>query len=147
MRLGQDASTSRMQDIVLNGYGVSSSFVLFKALANHFLRKGIHVRICVQCAADQTLSKALYTVLRDSCAVNALSICFPNNQEELLSSLDGRDSYDFQQAPFSYIFVDGGCPVIGIYFEEHGHKMPGTFELFGYENACFNGRTCEAADN
>jgi polysaccharide pyruvyl transferase WcaK-like protein len=96
------------------------------------------IRIFVQSAADRELADCLLKQLGQIGLEDRIQIYRPvavDDYLEELSLVDRVVASRFHALIFGLVV---GKPAHGVYFDVHGHKMPGLFELLGVAQNCIN---------
>src|SRR5690606_37622307 len=100
--------------------------------------EGTDVVVMVQTAAVDALAKALVEQFKDTDAARRISIRHPQSTEEYLGQLAAADVVVAARFHAIILGLVVGTPGLGVYFDQHGHKMPGLFRMLGMEDRCFN---------
>lgn len=144
MRVGNEASQQRITELEDQGYAASQSYSLYRDIGRLLLQSGLDLRLFIQCEADDRLTRLLAEDLGAQFPSRRILINKPANAHAMIHDLAtgaATVTSRFHAAIFSKL---SGCPGIGIFFKEHGHKTPGLFEMFGLADSCFNGAEASA---
>jgi len=122
------------------GFNASTSFKFAIAAARSFLdRVGGKVHLIIASyRADHDLTQAIAQALTEQGYGDRLRVVQPASVSEYQEEL-ARTS--FIVASRFHACILGlllGRPVMGVYFNEHGHKMPGLFNMLGVPDYCGN---------
>lgn len=120
-----------------DGYASSRSYQISRCLIDHLLNEtGNKVRIFVQTAADKALAEHLIGSIDTR---ERVTVCAPESVEGYIHELGQLDRVYTSRFHAVILALLVGTPAYAVYFETHGHKMPGLFEALGWPNACANG--------
>ncbi|KZL17219.1 MULTISPECIES: polysaccharide pyruvyl transferase family protein [unclassified Pseudovibrio] len=117
-----------------------SWFQCYMAIIEGFLKKDYRTcKFLVQTVNDKFLAEKLIAELDLAPSKKEKTfIVEVKSIEHYQSILDGVDVVVASRFHAIIFAVLRAKNVFGLYFEEHGHKMPGLFEFFGYPNLCLN---------
>ncbi|WP_394893769.1 glycosyltransferase [Mesorhizobium sp. AaZ16] len=144
MRVGNEASQQRITVLEAQGYAASNSYSLYRDIGRLLLQSGNDLRLFIQCEADDRPTRLLAEDLGAQFPGRRILINKPANAHAMIHDLAtgaATVTSRFHAAIFSKL---SGCPAVGIYFKEHGHKTPGLFEMFGLADSCFDGAEASA---
>lgn len=134
IRLSADRRVDSPEAIVA---GPSCRFA--SELCRHVLaHDDARVVVFVQTTADETLAGALLNDLRAAGHGERVSISHPRSINDYLRQLAQADTVVASRFHAIILGLIVGTPGIGVYFEQHGHKMPGLFQLLEVGERCFN---------
>lgn len=137
LRLGPDRSQAYLATLAEQGIEESSAFQLYLEIGRRLLSGGRYVRILTQCDADVALNRALYEALKPhAIADNQVNLTRPANlmaYHRVLASCGGVVTSRLHTAIFA---MQNDVTPIGLYYDTHGHKTPGVFEMFGLDEFC-----------
>lgn len=135
LRTGGRESTVNYRNFKKSNFKNSLAFNSTIAIIKKFIdsEKG-KVDLYVQTRYDQELAEAIYGQLKEEGFDNIINIIKPNSIESYIESLSKSDfvvSSRFHGCILSFL---ANVPAMGIYFESHGHKMPGLYKMLEIEN-------------
>jgi polysaccharide pyruvyl transferase WcaK-like protein len=123
------------------GFGNSLSFRFTLAAARSFLNEvgGSRVNLIIaNRPADVDLTLAVAQALTEQGYGDRLRVVQPASVSEYQEEL-GRASFIVASRFHACILgLLSGRPVMGVHFEQHGHKIPGLFDILGIANYCQN---------
>ena len=137
LRTGAAASKQRAQELELNGYQEARSYQIHREVAAKLLLSGVKIRLFVQCLADDAPARSLLAELDDRFP-GQVELKKPTSPESFISELGGGHitlTSRFHGAIFSLL---ASRQAVALYFDDHGHKMPGLFDALGMSRFCFN---------
>ena len=113
------------------------AFKFTKELCDRYLAQTEHDIVCyVQSLADEKLVQCILLEYSSSTDENRIKLYRPNTIGEYLKNLS-RSSFVVASRFHAIILsLTIRKPVYGVYFETHGHKMPGLFELIDAQDYC-----------
>lgn len=137
IRLSKDERQAMTARFKADGFESSQSYKLSRKVIDHVLdTTDCDIRIYIQTFADRELAEALAMGSR---ALDRVHLYTPDSVEDYLEELSGLDwvfTSRFHAAILAFLV---GTPAFSCYFESHGHKMPGLYDLLGWPEACANG--------
>lgn len=144
IRLGGEARAQLTEQFRADGFSSSSSYQISKRLLDHVLNDSSdRVRIFVQTTADQELAEHL---VQSSGASDRIELCRLESVYGYIEALGQLDRVYTSRFHAVILALLAGTPAYAVYFEAHGHKMPGLFEMLDWPRACANG-TALAPEN
>lgn len=131
------AEKTRMTDAFRkDGFASSKSFQVSRRLLEDCLRAPREkVRIFVQTFADHELAEKLAAASPDA---RRVEIRKPASVQDYIAELAAVDRVYTSRFHAVILALLSGTPAYAVYFEAHGQKMPGLFELIGWPEACAN---------
>jgi polysaccharide pyruvyl transferase WcaK-like protein len=143
LRVGQNAGRNRMRTLRLLGFWLSSAFRFYRGLIEGLLdRTDAELRIMVQVpSADHDLAARLVAEARRTRprAADRLRVVEPPTLEEYLRALAGSRLVVSSRLHSIIFALMLGCPALGVFFPEHGHKTPGVMDMFGLSRFVVDG--------
>lgn len=127
-RMALDTESQGHNDSLAFGFGVS--------LAKKVLSKGANLRVFVQTAADKALSEAIAKECADNFDESRIEIVMPKSVEEYLEAIAAVDGLVASRFHALVLALVAGRPCFGVYFDVHGHKIPGLFDLLEQPALC-----------
>lgn len=109
----------------------STAFQTYLGLARERLGQGCTVSILVQTQADREISVALHEALLREFPDDRVVLRDPETFSEYLEQLRSLDALVTSRFHAVILASAQGVPVVGVYSQTHGHKMPGLFDLLG----------------
>lgn len=123
------ALTRNLED---DAYRVSLAVRFGIAFAKDLLADpGARLRVLVQTTADRPVADAIAGALPEASAAGRLTITEPPDIDAYLAALAEVDVVVASRFHALVLGLVAGRPGIGVYFDVHGHKIPGLFELLG----------------
>ncbi|MFC2013065.1 glycosyltransferase [Chloroflexota bacterium] len=121
------------------GFGDSLSFRFTLAAASSFVNEvGGKVNLFIQTLADRDLALAVAKALNEQGYGDKVRVVQPVSVSEYQKEL-GRVSFIVASRFHACILgLLSSKPALGVHFDEHGHKMPGLFDLLGVPDYCLN---------
>jgi len=122
------------------GFNASTSFKFAVAAASSFIdRVGGKVHLIIASRrADNDLTQAIAQALDEQGYGDSLQVIQPTSVSEYQEEL-ARTSFIVASRFHACILgLLSGRPIMGVYFDEHGHKMPGLFNMLGVPDYCQN---------
>lgn len=137
LRLGPDRSQAYMAGLGEKGIEQSGAFQLYLDIGRRILSAGRYIRLLTQCDADVELNRALFNALKPLAKLeNQVSLTRPGSlmgYHRILASCGGVVTSRLHTAIFA---LQNGVVPIALYYDAHGHKTPGVFEVFGLGEFC-----------
>lgn len=99
--------------------------------------------VFVQTQADQALATALAS--KFASFGQRIRLASPVSVDDYVAQLAAVDVIVASRFHAVIMGAVAGTPGIGLYFDQHGHKMPGLFGLLGIEDRCFDLSSIDAA--
>lgn len=114
----------------------NAGFYVANAIAKEALKtEGMTVRIIVQSpSSDGLLAEAVFSELESIHGADRLELIVPDGPKEFAEAIRNCSVMVAGRLHSCILGLGFGVPVIGIFFDEHGHKMPGLFRSLGIEN-------------
>jgi PEP-CTERM/exosortase A-associated glycosyltransferase len=139
LRVGKKRSSVTLANYKERGFGESRAFRFAVATGRSFLDKvGGKINLFIQNPSDSDLTTAIAHALAEQGYGNRLRVVQPASVSEYQEEL-GRASFIVASRFHACILgLLSGIAVMGVHFDEHGHKMPGLFELLEIPNYCRN---------
>lgn len=141
LRVGSTHSKAFSTQYKESKFKDSASFQLYSGLIAFLLKNtSSTIQLVIQTLADKKLTQALYQDALDTFGENIKERVIIRKPASLFGYikclLEGKIiiASRFHAIIFGYTW---GIPSIGIYFKEHGHKMPGLMALFEQDSYCF----------
>lgn len=113
----------------------SQAYRAFARVAERHLTDGCSVRLIVQTQADRELTLALYEALKRGYPNQDVQLKDPETFQEYLDELSDVDLLITSRFHAVILAEAQGVPAVGVYSENHGHKMAGLFSLLGCPGA------------
>lgn len=137
IRFADDARKLLTEQFRADGYTSSRSYQISKSLLDHVLNESDdRVRIFVQTFADEELAQHL---MQASGAGDRIELCAPKTVHDYIDALGQLDRVYTSRFHAVILALLAGTPAYAVYFESHGQKMPGLFDMLGWPRACANG--------
>jgi glycosyltransferase involved in cell wall biosynthesis/polysaccharide pyruvyl transferase WcaK-like protein len=122
-----------------DSYRSSQSFMFYAALCREYLEKHSgSIVIYVQTIADRDISQTLYDTLLGDGYGDRVELRTPSTVGEYIDELSKVGVVVTSRLHAAILSMAVETPVVGIYFESHGHKMPGMFEMLAASEQCYN---------
>jgi len=140
LRVGWKKGVNVVADYIDRGFRNSSSFMFSVAAASFFLDQvggKVHLIIATP-SPDGDLALAIAQALTERGYGDRLQVIQPTSvseYQEELAKVSFIVSSRFHACTLGLI---SGTPVFGLYFDEHGHKIPGLFNMLGVPDYCQN---------
>jgi polysaccharide pyruvyl transferase WcaK-like protein len=106
-------------------------------ICGRLLEKGCTIKLFIQAESDRALAEKLHLNLTSKFDSTKISLSQPNDLDEYLRELSSCSCVITSRLHAAILSMVARTPVVGFYYEEHGHKMPGVFRMLGYEESCF----------
>ncbi|MFQ3787566.1 polysaccharide pyruvyl transferase family protein [Halomonas sp. A29] len=139
IRLSKQERTATTQSFRKLSYKNSKSYEisvnLIQKLAGDFNKT---ITLFVQTSADKELSEAIINNFKGTSIHGQIKIVRPESVQDYLALLSQTDhiiTSRFHAAILGFILKK---KVDAVYFESHGHKMPGLFDFLGVSSCCYN---------
>lgn len=113
----------------------SQAYRTFALAAEHHLNEGRRVRLIIQTQADRELTLALHKALKRDHPNQDVQLKDPESFQEYLDELRDLDLLVTSRFHAVILSEAQGVPAVGVYSENHGHKMAGLFNLLGIPGA------------
>jgi glycosyltransferase involved in cell wall biosynthesis/polysaccharide pyruvyl transferase WcaK-like protein/spore maturation protein CgeB len=137
IRLSKEQRTKLTDSFKENSYKNSISFQFSFALVNDLLQNdSTVVQIFIQTTADEELAQHIINALSEQGSGEKVQLIRPRSVEDYLSQLSMVDYVVASRFHAIILSLIVNTPVFGVYFDAHGHKMPGLFELLGLGSKC-----------
>lgn len=148
LRIGTEQSRINSAQFRETQFASSESFQVYDTLIKKILETtDLKIQLVIQTLADKKLTKALYnsSIAKFGDSIKSrLTLRMPASLFGYIKCV-GESSLVLTSRFHSIIFGYAmGIPSIGIYFKEHGHKMPGLMSNFGQAQNCFVSGDCDA---
>jgi len=127
MRLGAEASRRRSEEVRRGGFRDADAFLIGTTLAREAASRGRQVRIMVQCEADRELA---YAICR-ACDDPGVTVVEPRSMAQYIKEISVCEYVVTSRFHTCIFAMASGVPVFGLHHAEHGHKIPGLFDLVG----------------
>ena len=139
LRVGKKRSSVTLANYKERGFGESRAFRFAVAAGRSFLDKaGGRINLFIQNPSDSDLTTAIAHALAEQGYSNRLRVIQPASVSEYQEEL-GRASFIVASRFHACILgLLSGIAVMGVHFDEHGHKMPGLFDLLEVPDYCRN---------
>ena len=122
-----------------DGYRSSRAYRFSTALCQAYLsRQGTRVRLFVQTEADRALATRVRHALAELGYEKRIELYRPTSVDDYVEQLARVDHVVASRFHAIILALAVGRPVFGVYFDAHGHKMPGLFDLLGLQQNCIN---------
>lgn len=134
----RDSKTKEFED---NGYVSSLSFNFSFEVTRRILEEtDKRVRFFVQIEADRPIADAVLSNVREKFPqhLSRVEIITPDSIASYLNEIEAVDCIIASRFHALVMGLVSQKPVLGTYFESHGHKIPGLFDLLDEESLCFN---------
>ncbi len=120
------------------GFDASPSHRFAVAAARAFIEQvGGRVKLLVQARlSDGDLTSAIADTLREEGYGDKIHLVQPASVTEYQSTLATTDLVVASRYHACILGLVAGRPVMGVYFDEHGHKMPGLFDMLEMPDHC-----------
>jgi polysaccharide pyruvyl transferase WcaK-like protein len=138
LRVGAHLTKKKTEVFAATRYRTSCAFQLYRNLAAELAHQGTKIRVFIQCHADAAAARALHQEITKNFPSAEAQLIAPSNPIEFVASLSGASVTLTSRVHAAIFSLLAGCPPIGLYFREHGHKMPGMFEGLGCADMCFD---------
>jgi polysaccharide pyruvyl transferase WcaK-like protein len=146
LRAGATKSRNVIQSARKSDFRNTVAFQLYYDLAVNFIKQGSTIGIFIQSDADVELCQMLERKINSDLGGVTTKIHNPSSLKQYVRELSFYDvavTSRFHSAIFS---IQSEILPVGIYFEEHGWKMPGLFEMLGITDLLWDGRRAVAAE-
>jgi polysaccharide pyruvyl transferase WcaK-like protein len=107
----------------------SAAYQTYAEFGRRQLRAGHRVTIVVQTLADREISLALFEGLHEEFPDSGIRLEDPEDFSAFLECMRAPDVLVTSRFHAAILASAQGVPVVGIYSQTHGHKMPGLFDL------------------
>lgn len=139
IRLSAEERRERSASFQEDGYRSSQAFQFSVALCEaHLAQRGARVRLFVQTMADEDLARRVRDSLASSENSDRIEFYRPNSVQDYVAQLAHVDQVVASRFHAIVLALTVNRPVFGVYFDVHGHKMPGLFDLLGLQQNCIN---------
>jgi glycosyltransferase involved in cell wall biosynthesis/polysaccharide pyruvyl transferase WcaK-like protein len=138
IRLSKESRRKFSEKFQGDAYNSTKSFQTALELAQKTLvdpKNRIH--LFIQTVADQELAMALVKALADDGLEDRVEVSRPNSVDEYLEQLSIVDRVIASRFHAIILGLVVRKPVYGLFFDVHGHKIPGLFEMLGVSDHCF----------
>jgi glycosyltransferase involved in cell wall biosynthesis/polysaccharide pyruvyl transferase WcaK-like protein len=136
IRLSKSERDRLVSDTERDGHADSLAFQFGVSFARKTLSAGTCLRLFVQTAADKALSEAIVGEFVDTPDESRIEIVTPRSIEEYLESIATVDGVVASRFHALVLALVAGRPCVGTYFEVHGHKISGLFDLLEQPHLC-----------
>jgi len=148
MRVGGPESSAALKVMRQNSFSNSASINLSAYLTTKLLERGARVQLLVQTDADREVANEIAKRIQSQTQFppERLTVSRPATIDAFLLALSRGQctvTSRFHAVIFSALV---GRPSLGIYFPEHGHKIPGLMSLLGLAEFSFDGKASQSAD-
>ena len=134
-RTERESATARFEG---DGHRESLAFRFGVSLATKVLTSGSRLRVFTQTVADEALSAAIVAEFANTSYDGRIEIVAPTSVEEYLQALVAVDNVVASRFHALVLALVVGRSSFGVYFETHGHKIPGLFDLLERPDLCIN---------
>jgi glycosyltransferase involved in cell wall biosynthesis/polysaccharide pyruvyl transferase WcaK-like protein/SAM-dependent methyltransferase len=136
IRLAKDHRATLAEEFSGSGYRSSRSFQFSLLLCRRILAEtDQRIRVFVQSAADEELAQALIGELGQA-AAGRIEAYRPISVHDYLDALRRVDRIVASRFHALVMALSLGVPACGVYFDAHGHKIPGLFAMLGRPERC-----------
>ncbi|MDP5211234.1 polysaccharide pyruvyl transferase family protein [Microbulbifer sp. 2205BS26-8] len=117
------------------GYKSSLAFEFIKKLSERFLSQtDQHIVLYVQTLADEKLAKSFLTEYSNDINKNRIQLYRPKSVKQYIECLARSNFVVASRFHAIILAIIIEKPVHGVYFDIHGHKIAGLFEMIDEEN-------------
>jgi polysaccharide pyruvyl transferase WcaK-like protein len=140
LRIGIKNTRIALEKYRHNGFTSSRSFQFIIAVARSFFQEiGGKVNLVVQSSsADHALADAVTQVLTKEGYGNKVQLVQPTSLSEYQEEISRANFIVSSRLHTCILGLLLGKACLGVYFVEHGHKIPGVFEMLGLPDYCLN---------
>jgi len=139
IRLSSASRREQTERFKASGYEASKAFSFSLKFATRLLNTTDQtLRVFVQTTADQELAEELGKRLTEFMESGRLTIERPHSVKDYLRRLSQVDRVVSNRFHALILGMLAERPVHGIYFDVHGHKIPGLFDLLEAPGSCIN---------
>lgn len=147
IRLDREKRSEMTADFRADGHASSRAYQITETvLRGLLLTAKAEVVIFVQTVADKLLAQRLMALATDLGAEKRVSMVTPKNVGDYLAQLAHADRVITSRFHAVILAMVKGTPAFGLYFTDHGHKMPGLFDMLGLPAFCTNGSEGDTGD-
>ena len=138
VRLSKEQRESLNESFKANSFKNSVAFQFSVALSKQFLENDREARVClfVQTVADEELADHIVRSLSELGFGERIRLIKPISVQDYHAHLAHVDYVVASRFHAIILSLLLNKPVFGVYFETHGHKMPGLFDLLGIASEC-----------
>ncbi|MCQ4299673.1 polysaccharide pyruvyl transferase family protein [Pseudomonas songnenensis] len=94
------------------------------------------VTLFVQCNADEELAEHIREELNQAGYDRRVTLARPSSIDEYISQLAAIDCLITSRFHAVILSSLACTPAVGLYYAEHGHKLPGLYEMLGRSDIC-----------
>ncbi len=141
IRLSKNKKNMDTKSFKLNKYCNSKAYTFTKFLCEQYLtQENSKIVIYIQTTADQELADFIYSAIIKNNAdyQKRLFLYRPTSVEDYLNKLSYAQCMIASRFHAIILSLTVNKPVYGVYFDSHGHKIPGLFNFIGIPKKCFN---------
>ena len=138
VRLSKEQRERLNESFKANSFKNSVAFQFSVALSKQFLEndREASVRLFVQTVADEELADHIVRSLSESGFGERIRLIKPISVQDYLAHLAYVDYVAASRFHAIILSLLLNKPVFGVFFETHGHKMPGLFDFLGIASEC-----------
>jgi len=138
IRLSSVARTTATNSFKQDNYKTSAAFQFARHLCDDYLKQtGGTIVLYVQTIADKQLTEFLFSDLIQTWGEESIKIYRPKSVNDYLRCLLAASCTVASRFHAIILSLVIGKPSYGVFFDAHGHKMPGLFDLIGASEKCF----------
>lgn len=144
IRVGGKRSSANYRNFKKNNFKSSQSFQITYNLAKEFIRNmNGTVDIFVQTRYDYDLAKSVQKLITEEGLGESINLIEPSSIEEYVGFLSKTEMVVSSRFHGCILSLLAGSIPLGIYFDSHGHKIPGLYEMLGISDYCIraNGKS------
>ncbi|AUJ23979.1 polysaccharide pyruvyl transferase family protein [Virgibacillus dokdonensis] len=138
LRTGGKKSSVNYRISKQNNFKNSLSYIFSIKVIEDFLNKfGGIVDLFIQTKYDDELVKTIFNHWKFKGYDKYVNVIYPTNIDDYLEAISHCNyviSSRFHGCILSFL---AGVPAIGVYFNSHGHKMPGLYKMLNVSDSCF----------
>lgn len=122
-----------------DGYASSRAFQFALALGRRILAQSeARIVLLIQTEADRELVEHVATALASLAETDRVEVVAPVSVDDYLEHFSILDSLVAARFHAVILGLLAGVPGVGVYFDQHGHKMPGLFDMLDMSQRCID---------
>lgn len=137
LRWGADQSRATSKRRREHGFSFSKAHAAYTRIGERLLREGYRVSLLAQTKGDEALCDSIAHNLQDYAGQQSVAKFVPETIGAWIDSVGSHGMVLTSRFHTAIAATALGIPVVGVYFPENGHKMPGLFQLLGISEFAF----------